>query len=337
VKGEGRKARYSPAGRGADARARLDAYSRLIASADPDLLSEATREALRDGHQLLAARAAEQCGERLLYALEADLIAAYQRLLDRPVKVDPNCIVKAAIARALVALDCQDVDFYLAGIAYRQLEPVWGGSLDTAVDIRVSCAMGLAATAYPRALVELVTLLYDPEPNARSGAARAIACTEPLAAEAVLRAKALSGDAEPAVIGECLAGLLQVAPEDAPGFVDRFLDHAEPELRELAALALGASGLAAALELLCARWEAQPLKQEADRVLLRAAVLHRSEPAFDWLIDVVRDCDRASAELVVRELALYRGNVRLRERLEAAVAARADPLLADQLRDAWGA
>jgi len=84
---------------------------------------------------------------------------------------------------------------------YRQPEPVWGGPVDTALDLRCTCAMGLAGTAYPRAIIELVTLLQDSEHHARSGAARAIACTEPLAAEPVLRLKALGGDPEPEAIG----------------------------------------------------------------------------------------------------------------------------------------
>jgi hypothetical protein len=104
---------------------------------------------------------------------------------------------KGAIARALVALDCQDAALYRAGIRLRQLEPVWGGSVDTAIDLRGTCAMGLVQTRYPRALAELVALLADPEPRARTGAAPAIVCAVPLGAEAVLRAKALMGNARP--------------------------------------------------------------------------------------------------------------------------------------------
>jgi len=317
------------------ARERLEAYRRRCETGDAPSLRDATRQALRDPHCLVVARAAEVSGERLLYDLEPELIAAYGRFLDKPAKRDPQCTAKGAIARALVALDSQDVTFYLAGIGYRQPEPVWGGSVDTAVDLRTSCAMGLAATSYPRALIELVSLLHDPEPRARAGAARAIACTDSLAAEAVLRAKALAGDPEPDVIGECLAGLLQVAPDDSPDFVARFLDDPDPALRELAALALGGSRLETALHLLREAWESQPLKRDADRALLRAAVLHRSDQAFEWLLSVVEKGDRASAELVIRELAAYRSNARLHERLARAVKARTDEHLTACLRDAW--
>jgi HEAT repeat protein len=308
----------------ADVRDRIEEYRRLCERDGPEAALAATRKALADRHYLLVARAAELAGERLLYDLEPDLIAAYRRFLDNPVKRDPNCTAKGAIARALVALDCLDARFYLAGIRYRQLEPVWGGSVDTAVDLRVSCAIGLAATAYPRALIPLVDLLHDPEPHCRSGAVRAIACTQPLAAEAVLRSKALGGDPEPDVTGDCLIALLQVAAEDALDFVAGFLDAPDPTVRELAALALGDSHLDPALDLLREHWEAQPLKRDADRVLLRAAALHRSEAAFDWLIQVAARGDPASAELVVEELAAYRANEKLRERLRSALAERGD-------------
>ena len=108
-------------------------------------------------------------------------------------------------------------------------------------------------------------LLHDPEPHARSGAARAIACTQPLAAEAVLCSKALAGDPEPEVTGECLAALLRVAGDEALDFVAGFLDDPGAEVSALAALALGESHLDGALAVLRARWDAEPFKRDEDR------------------------------------------------------------------------
>jgi HEAT repeat protein len=320
-----------------DVRDRIEHFlRRLQEKGDTAAVTEATGNALGDRHYLVVNRAAEVAGDRLLYDLEPELVTAYRRLLDNPAKKDPNCMAKGAITRALVTLDCQDASFFLAAIRYRQPEPVWGGTVDTAVDLRTTCAIGLVNTSYPRALVALVELLHDPEPNARGGAARAIACTEPLAAEAVLRCKALAGDPEPGVVGDCLAGLLKVAPEESIGFVRGFLDHDRPAIAELAALALGESRLEAALDLLRERWECQPLKREADRSLLRAAVIHRSEPAFDWLLSVAERGDRESAELVVVELATYRTNQELRRRLRDILIKRHDPHLLSRFDQAWG-
>jgi len=318
-----------------DIRERVEAFRALCGREPPERVLAAAREALKDRHRLLVARAAELAGDRLIYALEPDLIAAYRRFLVEPVKHDPGCTAKGAIARALVALDCQDADFYIDGVRYRQPEPVWGGSADTAVDLRVSCAVGLAATAHPRALIHLIDLLHDPEPHARSGAVRAIACTQPLAAEAVLRSKALCGDPEPEVTGDCLAALLQLAGEDVLGFVAGFLESPDAELAGLAALALGGSHLDGALALLRARWDAEPYKREADRVLLRAAALHRSEAALDWLVEVAADGDRASAEVAIAELGAYRNKPRVRERLAAVLAERGDPHLTARFEQAF--
>ncbi len=307
------------------------------AEGDPGAFPDIARAALRDPHPLPVARAAQLCGDRLLYDLEGDLTAAFARLRPLAFTRDPQCMAKGAIARALVALDCQDAALYRVGIRLRQAEPVWGGSVDTAVHLRATCAMGLVQTRYPRALVDLAGLLADPEPRARAGAARAIACAEPLAAEAVLRAKALMGDAEPEVVGECLAGLLQLEPEESPDFVAGFLDGPDPAVREQAALALGGCRLDLALRLLRERWDAEPLKAEAHRILLRGAVLHRSEAAFDWLLGVIARGDPRTAAWVVEELAIYRANPLLCQRVKQAVDARARPMVSEVWRRAWSA
>jgi hypothetical protein len=324
-------------GKGPDVRERIEQYRQLCEQGGAAAAMAATRKALADRHYLLIARAAEYCAERLFHDLEPDLIRAYNRLLQNPAKKDPSCTAKGAIARALVALDCQNSGFYVAGTRYRQPEPVWGGSVDTAVDLRCTCATGLVNTPYPRALLELVGLLHDAEPRARSGAARAIACAEPLAAEAVLRSKVLAGDPEPEVIGDCLAGLLQLEPDESPGFVAGFLDGPEATIGELAALTLGESRLDAALDLLREHWEEQPLKRDADRVLLRAAALHRSEAAFDWLLSVVASGDALSAETIIVELGVYRANHKLRARLETALDRRRDERLLSRFERIWGA
>ncbi len=137
---------------------------------------------------------------------------------------------------------------------------MWGGTADTAVDVRASCAMGLVASGYSRALVELTALLNDSDAAGRVGAVRAIACGNPREAELLLRSKALAGDAEPQVLGECFTGLLAVEPEESVGFVAAYLAHADDAVRELAALALGESRLDAALA---------PLKEAWDGVLRR--------------------------------------------------------------------
>lgn len=296
---------------------------------------EALKAALAARHCRVAARAARLAEDALLYELVPVLQAAYARFLDKPLKQDPSSIAKKAIARALVALDYNDAGFFSRGLRYRQLEPVWGGTADTAADVRASCAMGLVASGYPRALVELTSLLHDAEAVARIGAVRAIACGNPREAELLLRSKALAGDAEPQVLGECFTSLLAVEPDETIAFVAGYLTHADEDLRELAALALGESRLDAALAPLQEAWGGVLLGDEFRRALLRAGAAHRSEAAFDWLLTIVTDARPAIALDVIEALAIYRHNGKLKQRLETALDARGEAQLKDRLTALW--
>ena len=283
------------------------------------------------GHCRVAARAARVAEDALLYELIPSLESSFAHFLDKPLKSDPSCLAKKAIARALVALDASNVDFFSNGLRYRQLEPVWGGTADTAADVRASCAMGLVASGYPRALVELTALLNDPDPTARMGAVRAIACGNPREAELLLRSKALAGDAEPQVLGECFTGLLGVEPDESLKFVAGYLTHADEAVRELAALALGESRLDAALVPLKEAWDGVLVGEEFRRALLRAAAAHRSEAAFDWLLEILAEARVSVAVTVIEALAPYKHNSRLMQRLESVVTERGDKALSEQL------
>jgi HEAT repeat protein len=219
----------------------LDALNALDPATERSQQSATCREVLTDRHAHVVAKAATLAGERSLHECMPDLMSAYARFLQDPVKRDPNCIAKKAIARALVTLECLSTDFFLEGIRYSQLEPIWGGTTDTAVDVRCSCAMGLAASGYPHAVAALTTLLADSEGRARAGAARAISCANPHEAQPLLRFKVLIGDSEPDVAGECFAGLLAIAPNENLPFVATYLAGSDDAIREHAALALGES------------------------------------------------------------------------------------------------
>jgi hypothetical protein len=315
---------------------RIKEFQLKCTGPDPVKVTATVQNALGDRHCLLVKQAAELCEERLIFDLEADLLKAYQRFLKNPVKKDPNCTAKEAIVRALVALDSQEIDFFIAGLHYHQYEPVWGGSEDTAVGLRVSCATGLVNTSYSRALIELVTLLNDPSAPARKGAVRAITYTQPLAAEAVLRAKALSGDPDPDVTGETLSALLRVSPYESQAFVASFLESStDPVLRQSIALAIGASKLDEALDILRSCWNRKPLKKAQDNFLLLGAILHRSEKAFDWLLEVIVHGEQTSAKFVVEELAIYKTDKKLRGRIDAAVVERADDGLTALFYETW--
>ena len=292
-------------------------------------------DALNHGHYRVAAKAARLTGDALLYDLIPALLAAFRRFLDKRIKSDPNCYAKKAIARALVALDCEDVEFFLAGLKLEQREPVWGGTADTAADVRGTCALGLVATGYPRALVAITPLLYDAEPDARVGAIRAAANGTPREAELLLRSKALAGDELPAIIGECLSALMSVEPEGSCDFVAQWLKKSDDALRELAALALGESRVPAALDALKIAWMEPVVADEFRFALIRAAAAHRSEAAFDWLLSVAADARPLVAGRVIEALEPYKNNARLGERLRSALAARGDRGLERDFDKRW--
>lgn len=314
---------------------KLESLRSLDLGKDPARDRQVIEAALNDRHCRVVAKAAELAAERLSYELEPVLLKAYQPFLHDPVKRDPNCIAKRALARALVTLECTDVAFFLEGVRYRQMEPVWGGSVDTAIDMRNSCAMGLVATGYPRALHELAVLLNDPEARARQGAVRAIACGNPREAELLLRFKMLSGDPEPEIVGECFTALLSVAPEESVALVAKYLADTNEAIRELAALALGESRLPEALARLREAWEEVLLGKDFRRVLVRAAALHRTDAAFDWLLNLIAEDDVSLAEAVLEALAIYKQNAQLENRIKLTLAGRRDRRLNDCFARFW--
>ena len=290
---------------------------------------------LRETQHRVVARAAELAAERLCYGATAALKEAYRRFLDDPVKKDPQCIAKQAIVRALVTLDCPDAQFYVEGLSYRQMEPGWGKPTDSAVDIRNSCAMGLVNSGYPRALQELTVLLNDSEARARIGAVHAIACGNPSEAELLLRFKTLVGDAEPEVLGECFGGLLAVAGTDAVALIVRQLAHDSGEVRECAALALGESQLPEALAGIRQAFEEVFVSPDYKRVLTRAAALHRSDAAFDWLISLIAEGSTSAAEAALEALSIYRNNDKLTARIKTTLATRGTARLDDFFAQRW--
>ncbi len=312
----------SPPARPRPEDAKLDALNALDAAADRAVQNEAIARALQDKNYRVVARAASLAEERQLHERIGDLLAAYARFLQDPVKRDPTCLAKKAIVRALVAFECRDIQFYLEGVRYTQPEPVWGGSADTAVDVRCSCALGLVNSGYVRSVPELAALLADPEPGARIGAVRAISCGHLREAEALLRFKALSGDEKPEVMGECFTALLALAPDECMPLVAAALSHRDDAVRDFAALALGESRHPAALQHLRKAWEDVLVSPEMRAVLIRAAAVHRTDAAFDWLLSIIEEGTPRQSAVAVDALSVYERNTKLTERVQAALASR---------------
>src|ERR1039458_3482030 len=94
-----------------------------------------------------------------------------------------------------------------------QLEPVWGGSSDTAGTLRATCALALVQC---RSLVDsdllahLVELLADKDKAVRAEAVRAIEQVGSSSASLLLRLRAVLDADEPEVLGACYSGILRI-------------------------------------------------------------------------------------------------------------------------------
>lgn len=297
---------------------------------------ESLKVGIADHNNQVVARAASLSAERLAYELCADLVKGFRYFCTGdPVKRDKSCLAKSALTKALYELDYLEPPFWLKVRHYQQMEPVWGGSVDAAPNVRCTAAYALAAGVYPRAVAELASMLHDSETSVRLAAAGALGMVEPYAAEIALRVKALSGDAEAGVTGECLSVLLRLQPDESPSFVAGFLSSEDDELRDLAALALGESGSAAAFGYLKNSFDDILLHNDFRVALLRAMALVRQEEAVEFLTSLIAWGDVGTAMTVVDAMAHNRHNKKLAERIQAVVESRGERKVVEVYDELW--
>jgi HEAT repeat protein len=272
---------------------------------------------------LLAAKAARIAGEWQAAELTPELVAAFDRFMVKPDTTDKRCAAKIEILKALCKLEHSSPSVFRRAIQHVQMEPTWGGSVDTAAEVRALGAMGLAQTDYPEALEEIIPLLLDRERDARIGAVRAMGASGLPGAALLVRLKSLTGD-EPEVLGECFAALLRADPARSLEFVGKFLDHDEEAVAEAAALALGDSRFQGAFAMLRDAFQRTPTRA-LRRTLLLAIALLRRESAIDYLLDLVRNAEGQASADAVAALAMYDQDPNLRERLAHARQAKITP------------
>jgi HEAT repeat protein len=276
------------------------------------------KKALADRSNLVVAAAAEIAGENALIELSGDLEAAFGRLLVHPLKDDKLCRAKIAVVQALDKMEHQRSDVFEKAAAWVQLEPVWGGSEDSATPLRAAALIALARIDGLSSLPRLVDAMIDPSKDVRIAAAQAIGYVGTEAAGLLLRLKARIGDRDPDVLSECLSGLLTVDPRQNLPLVSEFLDPTDPARCEAAALALGKSRLPDALEPLKAGWPRCFAAELRERVLLAIAML-RLPAAIDHLLEIVASDSEKDALAAMSALKIHNYDPRLRERLEPVV------------------
>lgn len=272
------------------------------------------RAAVASPAGLLVAAAASLVEEHRLEPIVPELAPAFERLCEDPVKRDPGCRGKLAIARALHALDHWEDRVFVAGLTYVQREG-WGGD-DTAAELRGVCGLAHAHFARADALDVLAGLLGDRERTTRLAAAQALGDAGRPDATALLRFKVLLGDEEPQVLAACLESLFALARDASYGFVVRLL-AAHDERAEVAALALGQGRFAAAFDELAA-WCIGCTPEQRHRIGYLALALLRTEAATAYLLEAIGTHGRVDAVAAARALATFKDDAAVAERVRAA-------------------
>jgi len=265
-----------------------------------------------------AARAAREAG---LSALAPDLVAAFPRFLEDPIRRDPGCVAKTEIVRALLAFEHRAPEVFLAGAAHVQREPAFGPPIDTAPELRAVSALALVLTGHPAALTVCVGLLVDPEPAARAGGLRGLAASGRPDVALLFRFFALRGDDDAGVLGEAFAGLLALSSEDPVPFVVARLGSQDRDVARAAAMALGETHRPEAVAALGARLSAED-RADVRHAIILALATSRDEAAVGTLLGLIARGPATDSAAAVEAVRLYAHDEALQRRVDAALEAR---------------
>ncbi len=139
------------------------------------------------------------------------------------------------------------------------------------------------------------------------------------------------GDQSSAVTGACLSALLLADPEPSLPFVAEFLRHGEEAVQADAALALGESRRADALDVLIRHWP-HARNESLAEVLPLAMALTRLPAGLEFLLGVLATGKALAAAATLSALTIHRHNDAIKARIAAAVEARGDAALLDRFR-----
>ncbi|MBD0335389.1 MAG: hypothetical protein ICV62_07870 [Cyanobacteria bacterium Co-bin13] len=306
-----------------------DALNQIRTNPTSELGLTTLRQVSNSRYGVAVAQAAQLVAQFEIYLLMPELVTAFDRFLIKPQDSDPGCRAKQAIAEALYRLEHSDETLFLKGIRHVQWEPVWGGQVDTAPKLRGTCALGLVRMHYPAVMVELADLLADPEPEARIGAARAIAYSENEMGVALLRLRVKVGDTPP-VLGECLIALLELAPMESLPLLQELLQAGRKsapndlgETAEVAALALGESRLPEAFPILRDWWQ-QTVNVDLRKTGLLAIATLRQDNALEFLLNLIAEGSLRDAKDALKALSIYQQDEHLWQKISQTVEQRGD-------------
>lgn len=304
----------------------LDRLGELRHTDAPEAVVEEVRAFLRNRSNLVVAKAAKVARELQIKPLIPDMVAAFDKLMTDGPRLDKRCAAITEIVSALYELNYEEPAPYLAGLKHVQMEASFGPPVDEAAKLRAVSAQGLVRTRHPDALSDVTHLLVDPEPAARIGAVRALAVNGGEAGILLLKLKVLTGDDEPAVLGECFSALLEASPAKSVPFVAKYIDSDDGDIAQAAMLALGESRLPAAFEVLREKW-ARTIAMPVRRVLLSAMAASKLDDAIAFLVSLIQTESVPTAAATLEALSIYSRNERVKQSVSNAVVARANETL----------
>jgi hypothetical protein len=314
--------------------AALDALRSEPASA----VREQLGKALKDRNNYMVARAASICADLHHDELIPDLLTAFERFFVDPVKSDPQCLAKNAIAAALRDLAYHVAAPYVRGIGHVQFEPTWGGRADSAASLRGTCALALSECPLDdlEILTHLADALADPERTVRVDAARAIEQLNRIEGALLLRLKLLIGDADPTVMGQCFESMLSLAPQSGVSFVSRFLKSGSADVQLEAASALAQCRDPHAMSILREFWLEPLLPTDLRQALLINLGASPLREAADLLLEVASREPFALASTAIKALAASRYRAEIRLSLESKLAERDSSALQSLFEQTFG-
>jgi HEAT repeat protein len=284
--------------------------------------------ALQSSKALTVTRAAHVIKEHRLEGLHRELLKAFDRFFQEPIKQDPGCLARLAVLEALDFTEYDDPAPFLTAVHYVQEEKAWGPPVDTATGLRARSIVALARLNDAGLSLVAAELLVDKEAPVRQAAVDALTMSGDKNNAALLLFKLRSGDKEPLVTMSCMSGLLALLPEKALSILSLLLCEKDEALREMAAITLGESKRDDALSLLLQNLEGLVLPKERS-VIFRALGLHRSERALQVLLSVVSEGSTVDAKVAVESLGARRFEHEILEKVRAAAQKNKKAKLAD--------
>jgi hypothetical protein len=268
-----------------------------LRDATPEAAEPVLAKALNLPNNFLVAKAAALTLHHRLTDLTSNLAASFPRFLENGAKSDPQCWAKNALAKTLAAFEYQEPELFLTGMRHIQLEPVWGGSADTAGTLRGTCALALVQCREldsHRLLIHLIPLFADKELPVRVDAVRAVVQVGSDSAALLLRLRAELASDEPELLGSCYSGVLALDGPAAIPWTAKFLSPEDDAAAE-AAMAIAQTHTLEAFQLLCTTF-AKTRDPWFRTVVLSAIALTRQQEATDWLLELIANEQRHSAD-----------------------------------------